>query len=168
MLTQTLECAVKVAAATKISVLTSDAEAVAIADRYSTSTMPDRGNGLNAALEDAREAFLQFRRAEDSLLILPIDLPFATASAIDAAHERRGDVVIASDRSGKGTNLLLLRDNATRHFGFRYGTDSYALHLRQASDHGLTIIQVTDWRLAFDIDEPEHYAAWRSRTAECS
>lgn len=167
MLAQTLECALSVAAATNITVLTSDAEAAAIAGRYSAAVTPDPGMGLNAALEVARNAFIECRRADDSLLILPIDLPFATPSAIDEAHERRGDVVIASDQAGSGTNVLLLRGGAVARFGFRYGPDSYALHLRQARDNGLTICQVDDCRLAFDIDEPEQYAAWRSRTAEC-
>jgi 2-phospho-L-lactate guanylyltransferase (CobY/MobA/RfbA family) len=58
-----------------------------------------------------------------------------------------------------------MRSDAMMRFIFRHGPDSYALRLQQARKNGLTTSRVNDCRLAFDVDEPAQYAAWRSRTA---
>lgn len=164
LLTRTLECAVGVADPGKVRVLTSDAAVAAIAQLYSIAAMADPGGGLNSALEAARAALIAAGSLDDALLIMPIDLPFASADAIAAAQSRAGEVVIAADQSGSGTNLLLLRGSALRRFGFRYGVGSYAAHLAQARDNGLAICELNDWRLAFDVDDATQYAAWRSQS----
>jgi 2-phospho-L-lactate/phosphoenolpyruvate guanylyltransferase len=164
MLTRTLECAVGAADPSKIRVLTSDAAAAAVAQFYLVTVMADLGGGLNSALEVARAALIAAGSLDDALLIMPIDLPFASTDSIAAAQSRGGDVVIAADQSGSGTNLLLLRGSALRRFGFRYGVGSYAAHLAQARDNGLAICELNDWRLAFDVDDATQYSAWRSQS----
>ncbi len=126
--------------------------------------MADPGGGLNSALEATRAALLAAGSLDDALLIMPIDLPFASADAIAAAQSRVCDVVIAADQSGGGTNLLLLRGSALRRFAFRNGAGSYAAHLAQARGNGLSVCELSDWRLAFDVDDATQYTAWRSRT----
>jgi 2-phospho-L-lactate/phosphoenolpyruvate guanylyltransferase len=163
MLTHTLEYAAGAVATDNIRVLTSDAEAAMIARNYSIAAIPDAGAGLNRALEGARAALLATGAIDGGLLVLPIDLPFACAAAIREACAREDDVVIAADQCGSGTNLLLLRAAALQRFVFRYGRDSYTRHLQQARNSNLTVCELNDWRLAFDIDDAQHYAAWRER-----
>ncbi|MGB6534745.1 MAG: 2-phospho-L-lactate guanylyltransferase [Xanthobacteraceae bacterium] len=162
MLRHTLEYAAGAVAADNIRLLSSDTEAAAIARTYSIAAIADAGSGLNQALEAGRAALLAKGSIDDELLVLPIDLPFACAAAVREAHVREGEVVIAADQRRSGTNLLLLRAAALRHFAFRYGTDSYARHLQQARDNDFSVCELDDWRLAFDIDDAQQYAAWRS------
>jgi 2-phospho-L-lactate guanylyltransferase len=162
LLTQTLEQAAAVVVPARIRVVTSDLDAAAIARRYSVAQIPDPGSGLNAALEDARAILLTKMTYESAMLILPIDLPFASPEAISKALSCASDIVIAPDESGTGTNVLLLRSPALRHFRFAYGPGSYAAHVAAARARGLTIETFKDWRLAFDVDGPAQYETWRS------
>ncbi len=162
LLTQTLELAAALVAPTRIRVVTSDPDAAAIARRYAVAQVSDPGGGLNAALEDARSTLLATMAYEGAMLILPIDLPFASPDAIYNALSCAGDIVIAPDEIGTGTNVLLLRSPALRNFRFAYGPGSYAAHVAAARACGLTIETFIDWRLVFDIDGPAQYANWRS------
>ena len=162
LLTRTLEHAAAVVAPARILVVTSDPEAAAIARRCSVAQAPDPGDGLNAALEDARAALLAKMAYESAILILPIDLPFASPDAISKVLSCAGDIVIAPDESGTGTNVLLLRSLALRNLRFAYGPGSHAAHVAAARAGGLTIETFKDWRLAFDVDGPAQYATWRS------
>jgi 2-phospho-L-lactate guanylyltransferase len=162
LLTRTLEQAAAVVAPARILVVTSDLEAATIARRCSVAQVPDPGDGLNAALEDARAALLAKMAYESAILILPIDLPFASPDAISKVLSCAGDIVIAPDESGTGTNVLLLRSPALRNFRFSYGPGSYAAHVAAARARGLTIETLKDWRLAFDVDGPAQYVTWRS------
>jgi 2-phospho-L-lactate guanylyltransferase len=143
--------------------VTSDPDAAGIAGSYRIAQTPDPVDGLNPALDAARSALLTTIKADDALLILPIDLPFASSDAIANMLSRRADMVIAPDENGTGTNVLLLRSAATRRLPFAYGAGSYAAHMAAADALGLSTEVVKDWRLGFDIDEPLQYAAWRLR-----
>jgi 2-phospho-L-lactate guanylyltransferase len=162
LLTRTLEQAVALVAPTQIWVVTSDLDAAAIARQFSVDQVADPGGGLNAALENARATLLAKIAYKSAILILPIDLPFASPDAISNVLSCAGDIVIVPDESGTGTNVLLLRSPALRNFSFAYGLGSYAAHVAAARARGLTIETFKDWRLAFDIDEPAQYTAWRS------
>jgi 2-phospho-L-lactate/phosphoenolpyruvate guanylyltransferase len=162
MLSHTLEYAAGAVGAGNIRVLTSDTEAVMLARNYSIAAIPDAGGGLNRTLEATRTALLAEGSMDGGLLVLPVDLPFACAAAIREALTREGDVVIAADQCRSGTNLLLLRAAALQCFAFRYGRDSYARHLQQARNNSLSVCELNDWRLAFDVDDAQQYAAWRS------
>ncbi len=163
MLRHTLEYAASAVATDNVRVLTSDTEAAMIAHNYSIAAIADAGGGLNRALEAARAALLAAGSVDDGLLVLPIDLPFACAAAIREADAHAADVVIAADQCRSGTNLLLLRAAALRRFAFRYGKDSYVRHLQQARNNNLSVRELNDWRLAFDVDDAQQYAAWRER-----
>lgn len=161
LLTQTLEHASALVAPANIRVVTSDPEAAAIVRQYSVELLPDPGGGLNAALEDARTTLLT-TASETALLVLPIDLPFASSDVISQFLLCAGDIVIAPDESGTGTNLLLLRSPVLKAFRLAYGPGSYAAHVAAARVRGLTIETFKDWRLAFDVDGPAQYTTWRS------
>jgi 2-phospho-L-lactate guanylyltransferase len=163
LLTQSVTLATALAAPAFVRVVTADCGAAAIAAAAGVAALPDSGGGLNAALELARAAVL--RERADSIVVLPIDLPLATAGAVRQAVERACDVVICPDESGTGTNLLRLSRAALRHLPFRFGPGSYTAHLAAARESGLSVETVRDPRIAFDIDAPAHYAAWRARAA---
>lgn len=164
LLTQTLQCALGVVESRWIHLLTPDPAAAALAERYAVGTIFDANDGLNGALEAARNLLLA-GGGEEPLLIMPIDLPFASPDALTAAQRQTGDIVIATDQDGSGTNLLMLRGRSRFQFGFCYGTRSYAAHLAQARALGLTVSELSDWRLAFDLDDAAQYAQWRAKTA---
>jgi len=110
----------------------------------------ESGSGLNAAL--AEGSHIAVERGATSLLTLSSDLPFLEAEDIRTLIEAEGDVVIATDRPGIGTNALLLR----RPFAmpYRYGGESLAAHKQAAAEAGLTIAVVERPGLARDIDTP--------------
>lgn len=160
LLVHSLEVAAGIVAPDRIRVVSGDADALAIVDRYGMIGLNDPGAGLNAALDTARTNLLAHDAGADAMLTLPIDLPFATADALTGAQAHAGDVVIGPDESGTGTNLLLLRGTALRRLPFCFGPDSYAVHLAAAQAHGLTATTFRDRRIAFDIDRPDQYLAW--------
>jgi 2-phospho-L-lactate guanylyltransferase len=161
LLTQTLERSVALAAPANIRVVTADPEAVAMAREYSVETLADFRGGLNAALKDARATILETGTVS-ALLVLPIDLSLATPDVISEFISCAGDIVMAPDEGGTGTNLLLLRSPALKTFRFAYGPGSFAAHAAWAQANGLRIEAVRDRRLAFDVDGPAQYATWQS------
>jgi len=162
LLARTVELAAGFVGPDLIRVITADPDAIAIATRYLVSTIPDPTSELNSALEHARSRLALEGLSNRSLMVLPIDLPFATRASLTAAGDNPADIVIAADESGTGTNLLLLRGGAWE-FPFRFGPDSYSQHVSQAQLSGLTFVSLADWRLARDIDSPDQYFAWRGR-----
>jgi 2-phospho-L-lactate/phosphoenolpyruvate guanylyltransferase len=162
LLNQTLKLSTALAEPARVKIVTDDLRAAAIASQYGVTWIRDQCAGLNAALEGAKSALLPSIADGEALLILPIDLPFASADVLAEVISCPGDLVIAPDHSGTGTNLLLMRSMALRRFHFAYGPGSYAAHIRIAEAHKLGIKTFNDWHISFDIDEPAGYAAWCS------
>ena len=148
----------------RIRVVTADPDAQALAAQRRVSTIADTTGELNSALQRARSQLEQDGFQNGSLMVLPIDLPFATNSSLSEADKQPADIVVAPDEGGTGTNLLLLRSGAWN-FPFRFGPNSYARHLSQAQSSGLTLVSLADWRLARDIDSPDQYMAWMRASA---
>jgi 2-phospho-L-lactate guanylyltransferase len=118
-----------------------------------------RGMGLNAGLDQAREA-----AAADGvqrLVVLHGDLPNLAADDVlalmDAAAQPAA-VGVAPDRLGTGTNGLALSPPGV--IGFRFGAGSFAAHRAEAAAAGLEAVIVTRPGLAFDLDTPEDLARW--------
>lgn len=164
LLKQTLERAITLIDTSRIRLVTSDPRALEIAARCAIAGLTDSGEGLNAALETARAAVFAAAGNDLSLLVLPIDLPYASPEALAKALSCDGDVVIAPDQNMTGTNLLLLRGAALRQMPFVFGTASYPAHFAAARARNLNVTIVTDWRIACDLDEPAQYAAWLGRS----
>jgi 2-phospho-L-lactate guanylyltransferase len=159
LLDSTLKLAATLVGPNQIRVVTADPKAHGIAARHLVSTIADTTDELNSALQHARFQLAQEGLRKSPLMVLPIDLPFATRESLSEAMDQPADIIIAADEEGTGTNLLLLRSDAWD-FPFRFGPNSYSRHVSQAQAAGLRVATLTDWRLARDIDNPDQYAAW--------
>jgi 2-phospho-L-lactate/phosphoenolpyruvate guanylyltransferase len=153
LLTRTLSLALALRPAASIRVVTPDAEASGLAREHGVATIDDGGAELNEALARGRAAVPEGASA----LILPIDLPHASAEAIARLVRTSADVALAPDEERRGTNLLLLAARALPRFAFAYGPDSFAAHRRWAEERGFSVAVIEDRLLAFDIDRPEDY-----------
>ena len=115
--------------------------------------------GLNAAA--ALGARCATRNGASRVLVLHCDLPGLTGEALEAmcrtANFNR-QIALAPDRTGTGTNALLVPTNAD--FAFSFGRNSLARHRTQAASRGWAVSIVARPELAFDLDTPEDYAAW--------
>ena len=124
---------------------------------------PPGTQGLNGAA--ALGASYASDRGARSILVLACDLPYLTPEALSAvtrAARTPEHMVIAPDKTGTGTNALLVR--AQRPFEFRYGEQSFAQHLLLAAERGWTAAICARAELEFDLDTPEDLAAWSERT----
>jgi 2-phospho-L-lactate guanylyltransferase len=89
-----------------------------------------------------------------SLLRLPVDLPLAQASDIEALlaeAEAPPSAILVPSRDGTGTNALL-RSPATL-FPSHFGANSFALHLAEAERSGARTRVFRNAHLELDIDE---------------
>ena len=118
---------------------------------------PDRGAGLNAALD---EALAQMALdSPDRLIVVAGDLPYVTSLDLDLlASLPAGMIGIAPDRHGTGTNALSLPLPEAAGFAFHFGTDSRASHCSEAERLGLTVETIYSAGLEKDIDEPSDLA----------
>ena len=161
LLRRTLALATSVIPPGQVRLVSADPRAAAIATDHGASSLPDSGTDLNAALAGARRLLLSDRSFEPDVLVLPIDLPFATAIAIDAVMAPPADAVVVPDREGRGTNILLLRYQAFRQFPFAFGGNSFARHCAAIRSAGHAMQIVRDDLLAFDVDRPQDYLEWK-------
>jgi 2-phospho-L-lactate/phosphoenolpyruvate guanylyltransferase len=115
--------------------------------------LDDPGGGLNAALQSAlAEVACQ---GASRLIVIAGDLPLLTTLDIDLlAAVPTGEIAIAPDRHGTGTNALSLPLQQAAGFAFAFGTDSFARHSAEAARLGLTIEVIRSAGLAKDIDVP--------------
>ena len=143
-------------------VVTSSAEVEIFAGHLGVRVMHQmRDEGINAACEAALASSSAV--GISNALIVPGDLPLATSESLTAllqsAHLQERGVTIVPDRHHIGTNALVCTPaDAIR---LRFGTNSFAEHLRTAREHGLACRVFESGELALDIDEPEDLDAWR-------
>ncbi|HEX5546549.1 MAG TPA: 2-phospho-L-lactate guanylyltransferase [Ktedonobacterales bacterium] len=118
------------------------------------------GSGLNDALELGRQWAL--RQHAEALLVVLGDLPLLTRDDVLAmeAYGKRADdrpalpsVTIASDRAGKGTNMLLLHPPTA--ISFAFGEASLVQHSALARAAGIEPRIVSLPGAAFDVDTPD-------------
>jgi len=161
LLQHSLRLALSLPCGGDVRVVTPDPEASDIAKAHGVATIDDEGTGLNAALRRGLRVIQERADGDAAVLILPIDLPFASADAVGRAFSAATDVVIAPDREQRGTNLLGLGYRALSMLPLAFGTSSFAAHRDGAVNAGLTVEILDDPCLAFDLDEPEDYHRWR-------
>jgi 2-phospho-L-lactate guanylyltransferase len=147
-----------------IGIVTPDAAATAIAAEYGIDAIDDGGAGLNEALQRGRDRIVERTGGDASALILPIDLPLATANAVTRVITGDADVAVAPDEQRSGTNLLYVGNRALRVFRFAFGPGSFPAHRRWAEHAGFRVATIDDPLLAFDIDRPEDYDRWQRRS----
>ena len=155
MLVRTIEAALDAAGIAETIVISPDVDALAIAAAAGARTMRQRTQGLNHALDWARDDATA--GGATAVLILPIDLPLVTPGALEgvlAAAEAGSEPVVAlvPDRHGRGTNTLLIRPPGAIAFGF--GGDSRYAHAAAAAAAGVLYIELES-PLSVDLDTPE-------------
>jgi 2-phospho-L-lactate guanylyltransferase len=158
-LCRTLDVATQAVAPRHVRVVTSDPPVETIAREYGVAVVPDRGGGLNAALESGRRHVLA-EGGGHAGLVLPIDLPLATPAELDKVLSAPQEVVIVPDEARTGTNVLRLGPGAFRRFRFSFGVRSYAAHCAEALASGFEVVTVEAPNLAFDVDGPDQYRRW--------
>lgn len=143
-------------------IVTSSAEVEMFAGHLGVRVMHQtRDEGINSACEAAIVS--SSAGGITNALIVPGDLPLVTSESLNALLqaaklEERG-VTIVPDRRHVGTNALVCTPaDAVR---LRFGSNSFAEHLRTAQAHGLAARIFESGELALDIDEPEDLDAWR-------
>lgn len=161
LLRRTLNCALELVPPERCRLVSGDeAAAACAAARQVRQIAEPPGGGLNPALEHARDIVCAGKGAPE-LLILPIDLPFASAVGLRGLVEAGGEVVVVPDRRRSGTNLLYLGAAAAPSFQFRFGEASLAAHRAAAQECRLGFRLHEDADLGFDLDLPEDLRDWR-------
>lgn len=119
--------------------------------------LADAGEGLNPALQGARNAALS--EGVDRLLIIFADLPQLVRSDVEAlfAVDRR-TIAIAGDDAGVGTNALSLPLAYAKDFRFSFGIGSLAAHRLEVHRLALSLQEIETVGLANDVDRPEDLA----------
>lgn len=127
-------------------VLSGDPSVLALADH----PWMERALGLNPALERVAREFDQ----SEPLMVLHADLPLLTAADLHAMLALLGeaDAVAAPDRTGTGTNALLLARPGL--ISYEFGNDSLPAYCEAAKRNGLQLALCRRPGLAFDLDLP--------------
>jgi 2-phospho-L-lactate guanylyltransferase len=159
MLADVLGLLARVNAIAATAVVSPDAEVLAFAERLGAQAIrePSRPRGLNAALAFASDVLCGQGAA--GLLVLPVDVPLASAADIEAIlnhMDGNPSIVLCPSRSG-GTNALALRPPGI--IPFRFGPRSSAAHQREARARGLPLAVLPLPSLTLDIDRPQDLAA---------
>ena len=131
-LCRTLDIATQAVTPAQVRVVTSDPRVETIVRDYGVAVIPDRGGGLNAALECGRQHILAEGGGQAGL-VLPIDLPLATPAELGKVASAAGEVVIVPDEARTGTNVRL---GCNLRFRFSFGVRSYAAHCAEAHEQG--------------------------------
>lgn len=141
-----------------VLVVSPDRDVLQRAADLGARTLRQRTRGLNAGLAEARADAVA--GGADTLLVLPIDLPFVSAEAIAAVLEAlapaagddgRPRVVLVTDRHASGTNVLAMRPPGA--IDFHFGIGSRRAHRDAASAAGVEYVEVGG-PLALDLDTP--------------
>lgn len=132
--------------------------------------LDDHGESLNQSLLGAINTLKQ--RNIDRCIIVPADIPLATANDLDDAiaqflNHRRStsstSITILPSANRRGTNLLGFNpqkfDFSNHHtdsnFSLRYGDDSYQQHQALANNNGINVLALACNSLSYDIDHIE-------------
>jgi coenzyme F420-0:L-glutamate ligase/coenzyme F420-1:gamma-L-glutamate ligase len=136
-----------------VCVVSPDPVVLQYAEAEGATPLPQESQGLNSALEEARDWAVE--KGATALLIFPADLPLLRAADVRAVlEEAEGDedplVVVAPDTTGEGTNALLLRPPDA--IPFLFGQNSFDAHLGAAREREIPTRVCEQVRLAFDLD----------------
>ena len=141
------------------AVVSLDADVLAFARKLGAQPIhePPKPRGLNAALTFASDALS--RQGAASLLVLPVDVPLAIATDIEAIlnHINTDPSIVLCPSRSAGTNALALCPPGI--IPFRFGHRSSAAHQREARARGLPLEVLPLPSLALDIDRPHDLAA---------
>lgn len=135
-----------------VLVISRDTKALAMAREWGAQTVQESGSPeLNTALLRATQVLRAWQG--DAALIVPADIPLLAADDIQAVTTMgryTNTVVIAPDRHGQGTNLLLVHPPGIIPYWF--GENSFAEHQRLATEAGANVEIYRSERVALDLD----------------
>jgi 2-phospho-L-lactate guanylyltransferase len=126
------------------------------------------GIGANTLIENHHDLNDAVRQGIDwaqahgasSVLILPLDLPLLTTTAlenlVDPGYQPSPAIVIAPCRHRQGTNALVLTPPCL--IPPQFGPHSFAKHRQLAQKAGITPTICHSPQLAFDLDTPEDWS----------
>lgn len=154
---QTLQTVASVVGQDRVMVVSRSKALLKAAEALALQTLLENPpHGLNEALTQAAE--VARGRGASAVLSVSCDLPFMVADdlkvLLDTALEGDG-LAIASDRSGTGTNALVLSPAGA--IPYAYGLGSFAAHQNAAAEKGLVLNVVRRPGLSFDIDTPDDF-----------
>ena len=137
----------------EIGIVTSDPYALALADRFAFTAIPD-----NANISETEAIEMATRYCEshgiDNTLVIPGDIPLIRAvelqAILEAAPEEGTVLVPAGD--GRGTNAAFRRPAGL--FPLRFGNDSFKPHFAAAKATGKTCVVLSFPGIAMDVDNP--------------
>jgi len=138
-------------------------DALSYAESRGARALRETGPGdLNAALEQACEHARE--HGAGRILILAADLPGVRSQSLSALIKACGidSVTLIADKTGTGTNGMLLPADAAR--GFAFGEGSLARHEQLFATPGQPVTLWRDAGLALDIDTPADLSAWQQTT----
>jgi 2-phospho-L-lactate guanylyltransferase len=148
MLGHVLEALVHAEVFEAVAVVSPDPDVLAMAGEWGAVGVRQEGRGLNPAC-DAAARWARGRGA-DALLLAHADLPNLRADDVRrmVALGERVPIVLAPDRRGTGTNLLLASPPDAIPFAF--GVDSRFRHRENA--RGLEVLEFVSAGTAGDVD----------------
>lgn len=141
---------------TGIVVVTGDPMVAKLAALFDARVVTDATEtGINAAVQQGLKAVGESART----LIIPADVPFATAGDLRAivGELNRHCVVLAPALSDGGTNALAMQ--TPNLIAPRFGEDSYLHHQSQAREKGFPCGIVSSEGIGRDIDRPHDLVA---------
>jgi 2-phospho-L-lactate guanylyltransferase len=103
-------------------------------------------------------------RGFDTVMRLPADLPLVRAQDIDellSIELTMPDALLVPSRDGTGTNAVIRTPPTI--FPSRFGPGSLALHKQEAARAGIGCREISNERIALDIDEPSDVEALLER-----
>lgn len=152
MLARVVEAASRAANVAEVRLLGAPADRSA-----GVPVLNDPGGGLNAAVGWALAEAGSMGASR--VIFIHGDLPLVTAQDLQLlAAAPAGEIAIAPDRHGTGTNAISLPLPEASGFAFAFGPGSFARHNAEADRLGLRIEEIRSPGLARDIDEPEDLA----------
>jgi 2-phospho-L-lactate guanylyltransferase len=143
-----------------IMVVTADAAARALAERYGTQVLTEGAEaGQTGAVAAAARTLA--REGRGAMLTIPGDVPLITpeeVARILAAHDRVPDFVIAPAHDERGSNAILCAPPEA--VPLTFGNDSFRPHLAAARRAGLEPKILHLPGIGLDIDNPADLAAF--------
>lgn len=157
MVEDVLEVLGRVAGLGGVLLVSDDPAAELLAHRYEVDLVEERHlgcQGLNDAVDSAT-AFLRARGVEH-VMVIHSDLPLLQESdvlaVLRAYREQGSGILIAPDRVGTGTNVMVFPTEMTPEF--QYGEGSCQAHCASAAARGLRVGLLQRERLQWDVDNP--------------
>lgn len=164
LLVRTMAAALDSAEMAGVVVVSPDDAVRRLATSAGAIPVEQRDGGLNEALDLARATAVA--AGADALLVIPADLPAVSPAELSRVLKAaraalamaagpaapRGVIALVTDRSGDGTNLLLLAPPGAIPFSF--GPGSRARHAELARAAGVAYVEL-DGPLALDLDTPD-------------